>query len=451
MQIPQQPTTCLSALQLTQADTPVHSESASTPATTAHSLARALGKARGILGRLCCTATPATVQSELTPTSPGRRPSIELQPQSPALATHSSVGAPRLLQPSASEAFRMRLFDSAGLSTDFQATIQKELMDRSVALTGKDPDFLFAFEPVMLPGQDRDGEHNFAFVTKPGHLAKLVLADLYQQKYGIQIRIQSKALDETTLGCLLMDTLIQSNGRPVGLVIQPERRPVEKGTRVAAPSRERLDHVAPVIIQSSPQGLDLINLDCLEDRSFNLTAALHLMKRDGVGIRRMVLDNPKRQADLHSCHTDAIQILKDALLVHQQTGGNLFDQYVSEYGIETGAPIRDELLEPYRIELPHHLYKGVQRTAALRQNPEALETAMFSTSPAANPDKDQTVAAHRARFSVAVEGRERPMNHFLVFKAYRNAFKVLEKLESFPDRPSLQSYIQTLRNQHDLS
>lgn len=303
------------------------------------------------------------------------------------------------------------------------------------------------------------------FVTSPNHLAKLVLANLYQNKYGLQILVQKHTLNEEELMRLLMGKLAESNGQPLGLVLHPQKLdrllrnvrhsedkdfmdPALQETRPAA-TRDYEDHVAPLIVQSSSLGFDVINLDFLEDRNFTMIGALHSLRAAGVGIRRMELHVPERQADLYSCHTDAMQILKDALLSHQQTGGNLYQHYWKQHGIKTFTPTPDDFIDAYPIDLPPQLYKGVQRSRAMKPVTCSIQEAMSTTAPSSKPNKQQTIGQHRDRFSVSMKGNEKPMNHFLVFKAYRNALKVLDKLESFSSPQARQDYLESIKTRHE--
>ncbi|BET24898.1 hypothetical protein EV673_3042 [Limnobacter thiooxidans] len=351
--------------------------------------------------------------------------------------------------PRPSEALRRRLFDGHSLSEEEQAHIKQEISNRASAFREHLDNPLFIFHTAMLPGLNKNGERNFAFVTKPGHVAKLVLADLYQNKYGISIRVQHHAIEEEThLADLLLKNVATAKGNPVGLILQPQKLSHLRHAIKHAADQDYMDHVSPVIVQGTENGLDLIDLDMNEPSNFKLTNALQYLKKQGYTIRKMELNIPERQSDLYSCHTDAVQILKDALVQYKNTGGNLYDSYWREHGISDFKPSPGEYIDPRPIELPPHLQKTVQRSAAMVSTRMSLQQTLGSLAPSATSSKSQTVGQHRERFSFYPEIDSRPVNNFLVFKAYRNAFKVLSHLESFPGKAERMQYLQDLQKKN---
>lgn len=436
----------------------------------ANNIARAFARAGGFLGGLCCLGkattqvdSPPGTPRQVPPNQPIFEPGLqEIQPEDIPARPSASLPSPA---PSASEVLRQSLFHEGSLSVAAQLQIRNEILERSAALGESPQNPFFSFRHIQLPGFNTEVDGNRVFVTSPNHMAKLVLANLYEKKYGIQILVQKHALNEKQLMVLLMEKLAESNGQPLGLVLQPQKldsllrkakHSLDKDSVVPAlqeirppATKDYEDHVAPVIVQSSSLGFDVINLDFLEDRNFTMISALQGLRSAGVGIRRMELHVPQRQADLYSCHTDAMQVLKDALQTHQQTGGNLYQHYWNQHGIKTFNPTPGDFIDAYPIDLPPQLYKGVQRSKAMEPVTRSIQDAMSTTAPSSNPNKQQTIAQHRNRFSVSVAEKSKAMNHFLVFKAYRNALKVLDKLESFSGTQAREAYLETIKTRHE--
>lgn len=350
---------------------------------------------------------------------------------------------------SPSETLRRRIFHGHFLSDQEQTQIRQEISGRAAALWEPANRPLFKFHTAMLPGLNQHGEQNFAFVTKPGHVAKLVLADLYQKKYGIRIHVQRHAIEEEThFSGLLLETVSSAKGRPVGLILQPQKLSHLRHALKHSKEQDYLDHVSPVIVQATKQGLDVIDLDMNEPSNFKLTNTLQHLKKQGYTIRKMELNVPERQSDLYSCHTDAMQILKDALIEHGKTGENLYDRYWSDHGVSDFTPTTGDYIDPYPIELPPHLQKTVQRTAAMVSTRMFKQQGLNTFVPSANSRKNQTVGQHRERFSFHPKDSMHSVNNFLVFKAYRNAFKVLDQLNSYSNLNARAEYIDVIQREH---
>lgn len=359
---------------------------------------------------------------------------------------------------SPSELLRQQLFPGNCISHTAQQDLEVEIGGRALDLELLDTNPLFTFADLKDAASTPAGIVNMGAVARPGHIAKLVLADLYEKKYGIKIHIQKRHIDRAEhLADLLLRKLDKSRQMPVGLVLHSNRIPMFRDPNFSqqlfrSPEQDHHDHVLPVIVQATRNGIDVINLDVLAKSSCLLADALCLLKNTGMKVRRMAPLIAARQADGYSCHTDALQILKDAMLAHKARGGSLYQQYWKHFGVTGKTPIYQESANDFiptsYIDLPPHLHKPVQRSQALISNRASDRKRPPAIAPSANAQKKQTIAEHRQRFSVYSEQLGKPVNNFLLFKGYRNAIKVIERLEEFPDLLSRERYIQSIQIKH---
>lgn len=357
-------------------------------------------------------------------------PSVSTEAQGPD--NHQTV--------SATEALRLRCFKNGQISLKGMNEALGEIEDKSVALGATEENPLFTYLDVTLPTSEGD---RFVKQIKPGHTAKLVLADYYEKKYGIKIHVQDKDLDDAVeVGHLLLEKANAGNGEPVGLLLH---RPRGKKTPTSPKGPDYVGHVTPFLIQKTPNGFDLIDLNIGMYSYVKAYEAAYLLQEAGHEIRILTVGEPSRQADAFSCHTDAMQVLKDALVAHQTTGGNLSEHYWTNYRMDQPLTARNPDTFAAAIELPESLYKVVQRSKALQSTRLSPQQVLAVKTPSANPDKQQTVGAHRKRFSSIKNKEGGVMNNFLTFKAYKNAMLVLDQLNSFSDAQARNGYIEHLR------
>lgn len=281
---------------------------------------------------------------------------------------------------------------------------------------------LFSYPRVGLPGEDEDNRALSYAVPKPLDCAKAVLAEEYLQKYGVRIvPVLSPGQNEDYLRSVVRH-LSTASGEPVGFLL----RVITDHRHTEVFDYE--NHVLPLVIQACAHGIDVINLNSMGevDNSYqrflkNMDLIKHSMP--AVEVRSATVLS-QRQADEQSCHTDAIQLLKDALLSFKRSGQSSFFNCMLDHA----AVALGEVNEP-RFCLPSALQKTTQRSAAL------LDDAVNFAEPI--EPKGNSLHSHREKYSAAFqlashieyERRDKPVNHFLTIKAYRNADRVLSVLE----------------------
>lgn len=279
-----------------------------------------------------------------------------------------------------------------------------------------------------------------ASFVEPQHSAQLVLADLYKKKYDIQLFVQQTAVeDPAKLAGLLLDKLKGNHGQPVGLVL---KWPAAESSFGRVP-------VSPILIQHTAKGIDVVNLDNTSAVNVPLLNALKCFHESGIQVRQLKVQTPDSRALPHTLDTEAMQLLKDALVEHQRIGGNLGERYWEEYANDSSEGLEHVACTPFFIDMPPHLGKTAQTEKALKNSRVQLDEVLHTFAPSANPFKQQTVGQHRQRFSVKVESNELA-NHFLTVKSYKNAYRVLEQLKSLPDSTARQKYIDTLQTRHGM-
>ena len=262
-------------------------------------------------------------------------------------------------------------------------------------------------------------------IPKPLQKAKLILANLYAKKYGIVILCEFEGTDSNNVIDLLIQRIQEHGQAPVGIVV-PARSPSNWPK-----AKNFSGHVLPIVIQKTDSGFDLVNFDSLAENSFFYDELCAKFKERmallGASSFRHILVKSQRQADQQSCHTDAMQILKDTLrLLKLKDNSNCIDtlmQLEPNNGMGASAHAR--------FYLPSCLQKTTQRSAALRassfdgtQSLQPERKAIFSSR------KSLTIGQHRYKYTGAFESKE--ANHFLIIKAFYNAEKILKQLEAKP-------------------
>jgi hypothetical protein len=278
-------------------------------------------------------------------------------------------------------------------------------------------------------------------IPKPLGPAKLVMADLYEKKYGVLICCTFDGHDADSVLDGVIKKIRNADEKPVGFIV-PARRPEEWVN--AANYR---GHVVPMIIQQTNTGFDVINLDSLANNSeiFQNFLQLFQVRIDltGTSILRSCLVKNRRQSDSQSCHTDALQVLKDALhaLKHgeNRSAYSLFMQ--NELATKTGS-------EMPRFLLPSFLQKTNQRNRALVHDhfdgASQLQPPRFDLL---FSDKSVLIGQHRYKYLGMLGIKQ--CNNFLTIKAYYNAQKVLAHLADFTDSNARELYLMQLQEVRD--
>jgi hypothetical protein len=163
----------------------------------------------------------------------------------------------------------------------------------------------------------------------------------------------------------------------------------------------------------------------------------------GTSILRSCLVKNRRQSDSQSCHTDALQVLKDALhaLKHgeNRSAYSLFMQ--NELATKTGS-------EMPRFLLPSFLQKTNQRNRALVHDhfdgASQLQPPRFDLL---FSDKSVLIGQHRYKYLGMLGIKQ--CNNFLTIKAYYNAQKVLAHLADFTDSNARELYLMQLQEVRD--
>lgn len=298
---------------------------------------------------------------------------------------------------------------------------------------------LFSYPRMCLPGADEDNRALSYVVPKPLDCAKAVLAQAYQKKYGIRIvPVLAPRQQETCLHSVVRH-LSAAAGEPVGFLLRviTDRRHTEVF--------DYENHVLPLIVQASAHGIDVINLNSLGevDKTYmRFLKDMDVITRSVPGTHvRSATVLSQRQADEQSCHTDAIQVLKDALLGFKRSGqASFFNCMLGHAEVAQG-----DVAEP-RFCLPSPLQKTTQRSAALRDDAVNFSESVEPNNISLHAHREKYSAAFQLSPNVEYENRDKQANHFLIIKAFRNADRVLSVLENMA--PSARKrYLNQLRQQ----
>lgn len=337
-----------------------------------------------------------------------------------------------------------RIIQNQRLSLESIKTTKQSLQARALPLEARfGGQALFHFEPIKLPSNEQSRTPAYTEILKPGHIAKLVLAKLYHTKNDVQIYIQKDPQTTEDLSQLIAKKIEQHEDEPFGLVLfRPPKHFLRKEEKTYA---DYEGHVTPVIVQKTSDGYDMINLDSAGQFNGQLQRVAQSERKVGQEVRQLLLQKP-RQADLYSCHTDAVQVLKDALIEHQFHAGNMFDRYATKFA-DKASHFKE--INGYLMDLPPFLQKTSQRSSALKVSSYSPESLSSTRVPSKNQDKSTTIAQHRDRFLAEIDDSHQ-INSFLLVKGYRNAFKVLEELEKLPTPKDRADYYQTLQTNHQL-
>ena len=347
-------------------------------------------------------------------------------PQRACLQAPPSVGGLSVLRKTVIPEGEVRLEQLSKMAIDFQ--IREKNLDLG-------PDFdLFDWPSVILPAP---ALHEFPMLQlplpKPLGSAKQVLADLYQKKYGVVIHCKFNGRDAQGVLDGLIEKVRRADRQAVGFVV-PLRLP--EGWPNAESYR---GHVLPLVIQESSAGFDVINLDSLAGNSDSFRKFLELfqerMASTGVGVLRSCLVSSRRQSDKHSCHTDALQVLKDTLCaLKQRKNGCAYDLFMES---AVSKPTGNEVP---RFVLPSFLQKTTQRKRVLTEDKfDGASPLQPSRMNLLFTRKSVFVGQHRYKYLAMLGVKER--NNFLTIKAYYNAQKVLTHLEGLSDPAARRAYL----------
>ncbi|BET24907.1 hypothetical protein EV673_3034 [Limnobacter thiooxidans] len=298
---------------------------------------------------------------------------------------------------------------------------------------------LFSYPRVGLPGADEDNRALSYVVPKPLDCAKAILADEYLQKYGVRI---VPVLAPSQNGDYLRSVvrhLSAASGEPVGFLL----RVISDHRHTEVFDYE--NHVLPLVIQAGAHGIDVINLNSMGevDNSYQrFLKNMDVIKQSVPGVEvRSATVLSQRQADEQSCHTDAIQVLKDALLRFRRSGqSSFFNCMLGHAEVALG-----DVDEP-RFCLPSALQKTTQRSAALRNDAVNFAEPVEPKGHSLHSHREKYSAAFQVSPHIEDERLDKPVNHFLTIKAFRNADRVLSVLEGLA--PSERKrYLNQLRQQ----
>lgn len=284
-----------------------------------------------------------------------------------------------------------------------------------------------------------------AYMVKPSRVAQQVIADLYQQKYGIKIHVQqsNEYHSPAQLSRLLMEKLEVANGEAVGFLLQ---RPRSNKPEYAS----RNGDLIPVVAQKKEGYLGILNLDNSDayvQRYLKNTA--NFLNLPGTTVTTLNLhDTGRRVKHSGAQDTDAMQILKDCLVENKTGDGHI----VARYEMQSNDPNVNQYnvrRDSVSIFTPAHLLKTAQVSTSLANPYVPTEQIMGTRTPSLNPYKQQTIGRHRERYSIQTANNE-GVNHFVTVKAFRNAFKVLDHLESFSNVNERAQYLQTIATKNGL-
>lgn len=313
----------------------------------------------------------------------------------------------------------------------FGKVIMKE--SKSGKLSARHP-HLQANLPEITQNHD-----TLAYTVKPNRVAQQVIADLYQQKYGIKIHVQQSKDHHSPakLAVLLMEKLDAANGEAIGFLLQRPRSNKPEYT-------SRNGDLMPVVVQKKDGYLGILNLDNTDvyvQKYLKNTATC--LNQPGTLISTLNLhDTGRRVKHSGAQDTDAMQILKDCLVENKTSTGHIVARYEMQSN-DPNANHHNARRNLTSIFTPAHLLKTAQVSTSLANPYVPAEQMLGTRTPTLNPYKQQTVGEHRDRYSLQTENNE-GVNHFVTVKAFRNAFKVLDHLESFSNANERAQYLQTI-------
>lgn len=291
----------------------------------------------------------------------------------------------------------------------------KQLMQRQAQLNLPPGNQLFHFEKVELPNSLMFDDAPVFLLPKPLDAGKQLLSDQYREKYGIHIEpLSSENAGVREFTEQMIRSVMNHAPEPVGFVV-----PVVSAKGAYSTLNYR-GHVLALAAHKTDYGLEVFNLDSLaQDSQFTLDLIQNLREVaqcHHLGLVESFLVDEPRQADKHSCHTDAYQILKDLLVVFKR--GKL--SCLKELLLTTGAGKVRHAMSGKRFVLPSTFHKTSQLSSAVKQ---------------ASPHHE-SVLNHRQKYTAAFEYGgtflQKSSNHFLSIKALHNADKVIAKLERLP-------------------
>jgi hypothetical protein len=333
------------------------------------------------------------------------------------------------------------LLDDHGLSLSAQNELKKQLVLRSRALGYSKENPLFVFTNNRAQSETVALREGDTLIAKPLDDAKLVLADSYHKKYGIRIVVEIHQMNKDDLARKIKQECLRAKGDPVGLILRTTE--LGQARSKGLPENNYSGHVTPIVVQRSGKMIHVISLDsALNHNSELIKAMLHLSReRNKV---RMITLNSARQADHFSCHTDALQILKDLLVQHQHSSESILENLSAHYLTEDDRTT--SAINLLKIDLPPFLQKVNQRAnSSGKVNYSRAQLMQTRLSPT-QPGKPQTVEQHWQRYSRHPwENPGKLHNHFLAVKAFHNANKVLNRLESFDNERARKEYLMSLR------
>lgn len=336
------------------------------------------------------------------------------------------------------------LLGDHGPSISAQNEFKKQLVLRSRALGYSKENPLFVFSNNRVQTATLSLQEGDPLITKPLDDAKLVLADLYQKKYGIRIVIETCQLNQKQLANKIKQECLRAKGNPVGLILQTTELGQAKGAEL--PEGNYCGHVTPIVVQQRGKLINVISLDSVLKPNSALIKAMLRLSHQNINVRMLTL-NKARQADHYSCHTDALQILKDLLVQHQYSSESILDDLSASYLTEEDQTT--SAIDLLKIDLPPFLQKVNQRAEASGSANYSQAQLMQTRLSPTQPGKPQTVEQHWQRYSRPPwENPGELRNHFLAVKAFHNANKVLNRLESFENERARQEYLANLRNMY---
>ncbi|MCR2745085.1 hypothetical protein [Limnobacter parvus] len=336
------------------------------------------------------------------------------------------------------------LLNDQGPSLSAQNELKKQLVLRSRLLGYEVENPLFVFANNRVQSETIALREGDPLIAKPLDDAKLVLADLYQKKYGIRIVVETHPMNKVQLAKKIKQECLRAKGMPVGLILRTTSQ--GQGESMGPGQSNYAGHVTPIVIQQFEKVINVVSLDSTLNPNTTLLGAMLRLSHQNMNIRMITL-HKARQADHFSCHTDALQILKD-LLVQQKSSSRCILDDLSAHHLADGDQITSAV-NLLKIDLPLFLQKVNQRAewpANGNQNDAQWLQAHLSPT---QPGKYQTIEQHWQRYSRQPwENAGKLHNHFLAVKAFHNANKVLNHLESFESKVSRDKYLAKLRKTH---
>lgn len=329
---------------------------------------------------------------------------------------------------------------------DYKAQVRKseELQSRAERMGFKGAERLFDVIDAERPVPQR--------IIQPKTNAKLVLADHYRHKYGIEIYVDPGDPDLENSLDWVRRVLNKNANRAVGFVFFQDRdwRNGIHGEMAHEHINLYSGHCTPMLFKFRDGEVACINLDPVRKAVFQpFQMKDYFIDRLSMNLR-MLTAHSIRQADWYSCHTHAMVLLKDGLR-HVQDRDDLLSWF-GEHDPEAEQQLA--LFGRATCHLPSPLHKSTQIEKSIAFDECSRLDFIRPEGQKEKPSGGNTLAEHRSKFDIThskagwadiFQGSTVRFNHYLNLKAYHQADTVLRRLEGLQNAKARHTYLEALK------